>query len=303
MKTYRANGKLLISGEYTVLDGSLSLALPTQRGQEMDYEWADTDVLHWRSLDVNGHLWFEAHYKASGFSLIDSSDTKKAAVLKEILIAATALSSTTKPLKGEVTTRLEFPNDWGLGSSSTLLCCVAQCFEVNALDLHFKVSNGSGYDVACGLSDTAITYRLLNKKTEVLTINWKPSFKDSLFFIYLNTKQKSSREVSKYQDRKKELNIASTVSKISKLTQKMIEATSIDAFNQAIDTHEEIMSIVLGYPTVKALYFADYPGSVKSLGAWGGDFILATGGVGDRAYFTDKGYTVAHEYASLIIEK
>ncbi|MEJ6590136.1 MAG: GYDIA family GHMP kinase [Crocinitomicaceae bacterium] len=303
MKTYRANGKLLISGEYTVLDGSLSLALPTQRGQELDYEWADTDVLHWRSLDVNGHLWFDAHYKASDFSLIDSSDTKKAAVLKEILLAATALSSTTKPLKGEVTTRLEFPNDWGLGSSSTLLCCVAQCFEVNALDLHFKVSNGSGYDVACGLSDTAITYRLLNKKTEVLPIDWKPSFKDSLFFIYLNTKQKSSREVSKYQDRKKELNIASTVSKISKLTQKMIEATTIDAFNQAVDTHEEIMSIVLGYPTVKALYFADYPGSVKSLGAWGGDFILATGGVGDRAYFTDKGYTVAHEYASLIIEK
>ncbi len=303
MKTYRANGKLLISGEYTVLDGSLSLALPTQRGQELDYEWADTDVLHWRSLDVNGHLWFEAHYKTSDFSLIDSSDTKKAAVLKEILLAATALSSTTKPLKGEVTTRLEFPNDWGLGSSSTLLCCVAQCFEVNALDLHFKVSNGSGYDVACGLSDTAITYRLLNKKTEVLPIDWKPSFKDSLFFIYLNTKQKSSREVSKYQDRKKELNIASTVSKISKLTQKMIEATTIDAFNQAVDTHEEIMSIVLGYPTVKALYFADYPGSVKSLGAWGGDFILATGGVGDRAYFTDKGYTVAHEYASLIIEK
>ena len=303
MKTYRANGKLLISGEYTVLDGSLSLALPTQRGQELDYEWADTDVLHWRSLDVNGHLWFEAHYNTSDFSLIDSSDTKKAAVLKEILLAATALSSTTKPLKGEVTTRLEFPNDWGLGSSSTLLCCVAQCFEVNALDLHFKVSNGSGYDVACGLSDTAITYRLLNKKTEVLPIDWKPSFKDSLFFIYLNTKQKSSREVSKYQDRKKELNIASTVSKISKLTQKMIEATTIDAFNQAVDTHEEIMSIVLGYPTVKALYFADYPGSVKSLGAWGGDFILATGGVGDRAYFTDKGYTVAHEYASLIIEK
>jgi|TARA_B110000305_G_scaffold99432_2_gene112066 mevalonate kinase len=303
VKTYRANGKLLISGEYTVLDGSLSLALPTQRGQELDYEWADTDVLHWRSLDVNGHLWFEAHYKTSDFSLIDSSDTKKAAVLKEILLAATALSSTTKPLKGEVTTRLEFPNDWGLGSSSTLLCCVAQCFEVNALDLHFKVSNGSGYDVACGLSDTAITYRLLNKKTEVLPIDWKPSFKDSLFFIYLNTKQKSSREVSKYQDRKKELNIASTVSKISKLTQKMIEATTIDAFNQAVDTHEEIMSIVLGYPTVKALYFADYPGSVKSLGAWGGDFILATGGVGDRAYFTDKGYTVAHEYASLIIEK
>ena len=69
MKTYRANGKLLISGEYTVLDGSLSLALPTQRGQELDYEWADTDVLHWRSLDVNGHLWFDAHYKASDFSM------------------------------------------------------------------------------------------------------------------------------------------------------------------------------------------------------------------------------------------
>ncbi len=52
MKTFRANGKLLISGEYTILDGSLSLALPTQKGQVLHYKYINQDILHWRSLDV-----------------------------------------------------------------------------------------------------------------------------------------------------------------------------------------------------------------------------------------------------------
>ena len=303
MKTFRANGKLLISGEYTVLDGSLSLALPTQRGQVLNYKHIEQEVLHWRSLDVDGTVWFEAHYQASSLEIIDSDDNKKAATLKEILEAAAALSSTTKFLKGEVTTRLEFPKDWGLGSSSTLLCCVAQCFKIDPMALHFKVSNGSGYDVACGTNDTAITYRLFTHVTEVLPFDWRPSFKDSLFFVYLNTKQKSSSEVSKYQDRKSQFNVAETVAKISVMTQQLMHASTIEEFNKALESHESLMAKVLGYPTVKELYFSDYVGAVKSLGAWGGDFVLATGGPEDRAYFAAKGYSVIHEYASLILEK
>lgn len=303
MKTYRANGKLLISGEYTVLDGSISLALPTQRGQELCYEEDTSDILHWKSLDVEGRVWFEAQFNATDFSVLECVDPQKANTLQEILIAAAGLSSVVKSFRGRVTTRLEFPNDWGLGSSSTLLCCVAQCFMVDAMALHFKVSNGSGYDVACGLNDTAITYQLSGNKAIVQPVDWNPSFKTSLFFVFLNTKQNSSREVRKYQERKLQLDMASIVSKISIITNQMMVADSITDFNNAIDKHEDIMSDVLGYPTVKALYFSDYTGAIKSLGAWGGDFVLATGTSSDRSYFTVKGYEVVHEFASLILEK
>ena len=301
MKTFRANGKLLISGEYTILDGSLSMALPTKRGQVLNYKEVDHDILHWRSLDIKGETWFEAYFKGIELTIVDSTDDRKAETLKEILLTAAGLSNTVNRLRGEVTTVLEFPTNWGLGSSSTLLCCVAQCFSIDPMQLHFKVSNGSGYDVACGMTDSPITYQLNDGLAEVNQIQWKPPFSASLFFVYLNTKQQSSTEVDKYQDRKASIDLAEIVEEISVLSQTMISATSLDVFNKTIDKHEEIMSAVLGYPTVKELYFSDYKGAVKSLGAWGGDFILATGNAQDRVYFADKGFSVIHELESLIL--
>lgn len=301
MKTFRANGKLLISGEYTILDGSLSMALPTKRGQVLHYKEVDHDILHWRSLDIKGETWFEAYFKGIELTIVDSTDDRKAETLKEILLTAAGLSNTVNRLRGEVTTVLEFPTNWGLGSSSTLLCCVAQCFSIDPMQLHFKVSNGSGYDVACGMTDSPITYQLNDGLAEVNQIQWKPPFSASLFFVYLNTKQQSSTEVDKYQDRKASIDLAEIVEEISVLSQTMITATSLDVFNKTIDKHEEIMSAVLGYPTVKELYFSDYKGAVKSLGAWGGDFILATGNAQDRVYFADKGFSVIHELESLIL--
>ena len=301
MKTFRANGKLLISGEYSILDGSLSLALPTKRGQVLHYKEIDHNILHWRSLDIKGETWFEAHFKGNELTVVDSSDDRIADTLKEILLAAAGLSDTVNGLRGEVTTALEFPTNWGLGSSSTLLCCVAQCFGIDPIQLHFKVSNGSGYDVACGMTDSAITYQLSDGLAEVNQIQWKPAFSASLFFVYLNTKQKSSSEVNKYQDRKSSIDLAATVEQISALTRAMMHANSLVVFNEAIAKHEEIMSLVLGYPTAKQLYFSDYKGAVKSLGAWGGDFILATGDAEDRMYFAGKGFSVIHEFESLIL--
>ena len=301
MKTFRANGKLLISGEYTILDGSLSMALPTKRGQVLHYKEVDHDILHWRSLDIKGETWFEAYFKGIELTIVDSTDDRKAETLKEILLTAAGLSNTVNRLRGEVTTVLELPTNWGLGSSSTLLCCVAQCFSIDPMQLHFKVSNGSGYDVACGMTDSPITYQLNDGLAEVNQIQWKPPFSASLFFVYLNTKQQSSTEVDKYQDRKASIDLAEIVEEISVLSQTMITATSLDVFNKTIDKHEEIMSAVLGYPTVKELYFSDYKGAVKSLGAWGGDFILATGNAQDRVYFADKGFSVIHELESLIL--
>jgi hypothetical protein len=41
---------------------------------------------------------------------------------------------------------------------------------------------------------------------------------------------------------------------------------------------------------VKFKYFQDYSGEIKSLGAWGGDFILAAGPSNSKEYFIGKGY-------------
>ncbi|GAL63796.1 hypothetical protein [Algibacter lectus] len=49
MKEYFSNGKLLISGEYVVLDGAISLAVPTKYGQSLTVENINEAKIIWRS--------------------------------------------------------------------------------------------------------------------------------------------------------------------------------------------------------------------------------------------------------------
>jgi hypothetical protein len=60
------------------------------------------------------------------------------------------------------------------------------------------------------------------------------------------------------------------------LTASFVSARSLDEFNRLIEAHEAIMSDILGVKPLKESLFSDFPGAVKSLGAWGGDFIMAT---------------------------
>ena len=68
-------------------------------------------------------------------------------------------------------THLEFPRDWGLGSSSTLINNVAQWAQVDPFELHFKVSNGSGYDIACAKRRYPIVYSTQNQIQTIIRFN------------------------------------------------------------------------------------------------------------------------------------
>ena len=63
MKEYFSNGKLLISGEYVVLDGAISLAVPTKYGQSLTVENINEAKIIWRSLDEKGLVWFEKEFE------------------------------------------------------------------------------------------------------------------------------------------------------------------------------------------------------------------------------------------------
>ena len=57
--TQRGNGKLLITGEYLVLDGALALALPVSLGQSLEFTYSEEarDTLVWKSLNNQGKEW------------------------------------------------------------------------------------------------------------------------------------------------------------------------------------------------------------------------------------------------------
>ncbi len=278
MQSYRANGKLLLSAEYLVLDGAKALAIPTRLGQTLNVHTSEANQrkLEWRSYNHDGSLWFEALFDKN-LQVIHTSNLEIAERLQKLLGFAVQLNPDfyADILWYEAETTLEFPRDWGLGSSSTLVSLVAQWAEVNPYELLQNSFGGSGYDVACATATGPITYQLGGVKPIVEEVAFKPSFSHQLHFLYTGKKQYSNKEVSRYRDLS--FNKASAIAKVGDLTEQMLEAHSISDFQTILNEHELLLSTILEMPTAKSLLLPTYTGSVKSLGAWGGDFVLLAG--------------------------
>lgn len=298
-KTYYANGKLLLSGEYLVLDGALALATPTKKGQSLTYLGDSISGLHWISYDEKGQVWYKQHID---YPLkLNADDDPVTQRLKQILVAAQKLNpGFLKDHPGfQVTTHLQFNRDWGLGSSSTLIANIAEWAQIDAYTLLQQSMGGSGYDIACAKAEGAIYYRLMKGRPQVEAVPFQPVFKDQLYFVHLNKKQRSNEAIKHYRNlyKKNEKDIST----VSELTQLMAQANSLDDFQKVLKEHEILLSKVLDMEPIQKVYFKDYFGQLKSLGAWGGDFMLATGNEDTPAYFKKKGYSTILKFEEIVL--
>ena len=300
-REFYSNGKLLITGEYAVLDGAKAWAIPTKYGQSLIVIETESKKIEWTSLDEKDKVWFEAIYDLKSMTGISSTNSEISTTLLEILIEAQKLNShfLTDGMGYGIETKLTFLKDWGLGSSSTLINNIAQWANINPYQLLENTFGGSGYDIACAQHNAPILYQLAKGNPRVEKVNFNPDFKDQLFFIYLNKKQNSRDAIKKYYgeiiDRKE---LSKTINQI---TSRMITTTSLDDFESLMTWHENVISDALKTPTIKTKFFSDYPRAIKSLGAWGGDFILATGDENLMAYFKQKGYSTIIPYSEMIL--
>jgi hypothetical protein len=199
-----------------------------------------------------------------------------------------------------ITTELGFPKSWGLGTSSTLINNIAQWLQIDAFTLLNNSFGGSGYDIACAQNDTPILYHLEQGKPIVEKVVFNPSFTKDLYFVYLNKKQSSKNAISAYNINKK-VNLAKTIALNDKITFEALKATTIKSFASAIEQHEADMSNILEMQTVKESLFHDFNGSIKSLGAWGGDFVMAIATENPSHYFASKGYHTIIPYDEMIL--
>jgi len=277
-----------------VLDGALALAVPTRKGQHMQVKTSPDDNLHWKALDHEGNTWLEVQMKLPGLELIHSSDEQAGIRLFALFRAIGALRpdflETLAPHSFQ--TRLEFPHAWGLGTSSTLVSLLAEWAEVDPFALLQKTFGGSGYDLACARAGGPLLYRLRDQQAQWVEIPFQPVFQDQLFFVYLGKKQDSREGIRHYRAQQLDKDPA-RIRSFDRLSWAMASATSLDDFEAAMQEHEIRMSRLLEMPRVKERYFEDYPGEVKSLGAWGGDFVLATARGPEeetRRYFREKGF-------------
>jgi mevalonate kinase len=303
---YYGHGKLLLAGEYFVMDGAKALALPLNLGQGMQVRYSPSfsPRLHWKSFDVNGNLWFEAHFEFWHFDCLDPSPAPEVLKLQQILREVRKINKhfLRDEVDVQVETQLDFPLNWGLGSSSSLLYVVAQWAYVSPFELLFNVDKGSGYDIACAQSNQPILYQLKGRDPSWQMVDFNPSFKDKLFFIYLGRKQNSREAIKNYRhlgpfDQ-------TLISEVSSITEQIISAKTLAEFEELITRHQDLIGSSLELPLVKQERFFDYWGEIKSLGAWGGDFALVTSHLSEeqtRDYFLRHGCPIFIPYNKLVL--
>ena len=304
MKTeFYSNGKLLITGEYLVLDGAKAFALPTKFGQNLVVQKGTTQEINWKSYDFDGSVWFEEFIT---FSEISNPIESKIETVKTTLITILHEAYKLNPNfinDGQgytITTELSFPKNWGLGTSSTLINNIAQWLQIDAFTLLQNSFGGSGYDIACAQNNSPILFSLEQGKAMVEKVTFNPEFTEHLYFVYLNKKQSSKVAIASYYNNKNN-HLEKNIKTNDAITQAVIEAKNLNSFAAAIEKHEIALSTILEMKTVKEALFPDFKGIVKSLGAWGGDFVLVISNDNPKAYFNSKGYEIIIPYSKMIL--
>jgi len=300
MKLY-SNGKLLITGEYLVLNGAEALALPLSCGQSLNYKKTNDNLIKWNSYDLKNKIWFSAIIDKNNFKVIKSSDSTVCKRLNQILKSIRNHNSEFLNKNGyEIETKLNFDKDWGLGSSSTLISNLSKLANVDPYIILNETFGGSGYDIACSKVNYPILYSLINGKRVIQKVEFNPIFKKNLYFIYLNKKQDSGKEITNYRN----LKISdSDIDKVTSISKQIIKTKSQQEFNLLLDSHEEILSSILKRETIKKELFYDFEGSIKNLGAWGGDFILSSSTSNPSSYFFSKGFNKILTYDEMVNNK
>ena len=306
---FYSNGKLLLTGEYLVLDGAKSLALPTKFGQDLIVEKVKESQLIWGSFTHTGECWFEAIFNLPKLRLVSctfNSDKEGnaefiAESLLEILTAARNLNPDFLSSENGfvVKTELSFPRNWGLGSSSTLINSIASWAKVDAFKLLWNSFKGSGYDIACAQNNSPIFYQIEDNNPKVEQIEFNPTFKENLFFVHLNKKQDSKEGIAKFRESNQ--HIGKEIKMISAISDAFLNAKSVQDFDRLIIEHERIISSIIKLKPVKEKLFPDYFGEIKSLGAWGGDFVLVTGNSLTPEYFKTKGFETVLTYHQMVL--
>ncbi len=281
---FYAPGKLMISGEYAVLNGALALAIPTAGyGQTLTVSSCKNEGHYWESLDPKGK-WFEVLFSGDLHQIIKTSNQQQAVVIQQLLLFVKKQKPELFDKALHFRTELSFNREWGLGSSSSLIALLSKWSEIPAFDLLDISFGGSGYDVAVAMENRAILYQLTEPDTTKQPdyrgkmpvwqpVDFHPNFAGEVFLVYLNVKQNSRDEIKLYNRKPAD---KQQVDRISRISNALVDCRDLNYFEALIAEHERITAQILQRPTVQEKYFSDYPGKIKSLGAWGGDFILAT---------------------------
>ena len=289
----------MLTSEYFAIDGALVLAVPTKLGQEFFFEEKEDgkSLIHWEAYHQN-KFWLKAVIDYKNWQILETNIPSSAEFIVKTLKNVQQLSITKfkTDLTYHLRTNLQFPADYGLGSSSTLMNNLAEWAEIDPFHLNTISLGGSGYDIAVAKEKSAV---LFQSKPEIKyeKVDFNPSFKNELIFIHLNQKQDSREGINFYKSKKKSPEL---VDEFSDITKKIMLCSELENFSELMMIHEHKIADFLEISTVKEKLFSDCPSFVKSLGAWGGDFVMSAKFGDYKNYFWEKGFPIVFEWENII---
>jgi len=292
----------LLTGEYLVLHGALALAIPLKYGQVLEVFESEESNLEWLAYE-KGKLWLKFSISDQDIrNQINEGETEKDFVCFLLNKAKKMNPSFLNNYNLKIRTEIDFDRSWGLGSSSTLINNVAQWAEVNPYDLHSLVSNGSGFDIACANYCKPILFRRDGSHPLIYPVDFPEKFMSQLYFVYLGKKQKSSDSVHAFLN--EGVCVQEKLDEITQMSKDILSAKNSQEFDKVVKHHELLVSELLGQECVKETLFPDFEGSVKSLGAWGGDFAMVRSDLSKKeihSYFYSVGLTTIFSWKEIIL--
>ena len=296
----------MLTGEYLVLDGAKALAVPTKPGQRLQVAITNSpDVLHWESVDVHGNVWFEGAFtrkslKKRPAAVHRSPKARLSRLLNSILAMHPLVWPRGRGLQFRAT--LEFDQTWGLGSSATLSYLLSAFAGANPFTINQNEFGGSGYDIACAGSDGPLVYKLIKGEPIVERIDWNPIWLQACYFVHLGKKQDSREGIRNYRENAG-ADLYRYAEELDDITDALIKATDIETAGEILRKHEALVGYVTHQTPVGKGLFADFNGTIKSLGAWGGDFVLAVpkGQMDVPGYFASHGLTTCYPAQDLLM--
>ena len=263
----------MLCGEYAVLCGALAIAFPTKFRQCMEVEYREgSGNVHWQSYDFEGFQWLRCSFHPND----DCSTHPLKNVLNPIMAMLRYVQQQkpdAMPADQDITFRVKasFRKEWGLGSSSALIANIARWSGVDPWELMQLSFPGSGYDVAVAFHGKALMYKIDSGHRNIRFLDYVPAWLDDFRVVFTGKKVNSRDSVN--ENRSMFHKLEPHVEELDRIAMGLLTADSCQEACALLQRYESILSRELEMEPGARLFPA-YTGTIKSLGAWGGDAIL-----------------------------
>lgn len=280
MQTYFAPGKILLAGEYTVLLGMEALAVPVKQGQWLEFFAFSTPsnqprILYFKAIDSEGGCWIENKFDLDSQTWENPISDELESFNKVITMVPWDFWEAQTSYRLE--TRLEFGRETGLGSSSTFIALMSECFRLDPQKLQEEIFKGSGYDVAVACLGKPLTFWRNEQGAHFRSWDLQPRLTEDWRVVFLGEKVDSRKSASAIIDGLETmLSEPFYKQQFERVLHIIRDADNTQSIEAALEMYQLLLAQLLEMNTPYKQFNLTpvKQGLCKWLGAWGGDMLL-----------------------------